>query len=131
MKLYCPTCGGATNYSLEKPKFCGSCGEPLTALGKFPAKRVFRSNPTNPTQMVQEVEEEEFSLPNIDQLDFILEGKGKISDRIKKLENIIGTSIGYEDDGYVRETGPTYLPDSIEADFMRDAGSSRRTHDQT
>lgn len=25
-KIYCPSCGGATEYTITKPKFCGSCG---------------------------------------------------------------------------------------------------------
>ena len=82
--------------------------------------------------MVQEVEEEEeFFTPDMDQLDFVLEGKGIINDRIKKLESIVGTSRGYPDDGYVRETGPTYSPNSIEEDFMKDAGSSPKAHGKT
>lgn len=27
MKLYCPSCGQGTEYSLTKPKFCAACGK--------------------------------------------------------------------------------------------------------
>lgn len=27
--IYCPTCGAKVEYSLEKPKFCTSCGSPM------------------------------------------------------------------------------------------------------
>lgn len=26
LKHYCPECGNPTNYALNKPKFCSSCG---------------------------------------------------------------------------------------------------------
>ena len=71
MKVYCPTCGSGTDYSLEKPKFCASCGEAFTALNKAPAKRVFKASSQNPTVIAQEVvQEEEFEAPLIDKLDF-------------------------------------------------------------
>ena len=63
MKVYCPTCGSGTEYSLKKPKFCAGCGEAFSALNKAAAKRVFRTDPKNPVATIQEeVEEEEGKL---------------------------------------------------------------------
>ena len=31
-KTYCTSCGSKVEYSLQKPKFCSSCGEPLGAI---------------------------------------------------------------------------------------------------
>jgi hypothetical protein len=32
LKIYCTECGGPTNYSSSKPKFCSSCGSPFDKL---------------------------------------------------------------------------------------------------
>jgi hypothetical protein len=129
MKVYCPTCGFGTEYSLTKPKFCSSCGEAFAVLNKVPAKRVFKVNPENPLGTVQEeAEEEEFVPPNLEKLDFDL--SGSTFAEIYKIENLLGTSNGKKD-GYVREADPTYSKESIEKDFLRDAGSSRPIDAQT
>ena len=31
-KTYCTSCGSKIEYSLTKPKFCSSCGEPLGSI---------------------------------------------------------------------------------------------------
>jgi len=31
MKLYCPSCGQATEYTINPPNFCGSCGKAYNA----------------------------------------------------------------------------------------------------
>ena len=106
MKVYCPTCGSGTNYTMTKPQFCSSCGEAFSALNKAPAKRVFKTDPQNPIATIQsEVAEEEFEMPNIDKLD--------IDIRASKLFNVMSLkdlAVGekQQNDGYVRETDPTY-----------------------
>ena len=77
MKLYCPTCGSGTEYSLHKPKFCGSCGESFSSIGKASAKKVFKTqNPPSIKQVIdrEEDEEEEFIAPVINRLDFEMQG---------------------------------------------------------
>jgi len=129
MKVYCPTCGSGTEYSLTKPQFCSSCGEAFAALNKAPAKRVFRVDPKNPLGTVQEeVEEEEFIPPNMEKLDFDLSGSTFAP--MHKIESLLGTSDGKKD-GYVREADPSYSKKSIGKDFLRDAGSSRPINAQT
>ena len=129
MKVYCPTCGSGTEYSLKKPRFCTGCGEAFSALNKAPAKRVFKTDPQNPIATIQEeVEEQEFEMPNMDKLD--------VDIRASQLFNIMSLkdlAVGekQQNDGYVREADPTYSKASFTEDFKRDAGSSSRNHEQT
>ena len=60
MKLYCPTCGAGTNYSLEKPKFCASCGKSFSVATRAPLGKVAPQKQANPVlNLPQEYEEEE------------------------------------------------------------------------
>ncbi len=43
MKAYCLTCGSPTEYSLNKPTFCGSCGESFSPLSKKATNKVFKT----------------------------------------------------------------------------------------
>ena len=128
MKIYCPTCGGGTNYTAVKPKFCASCGEAFSSLNKTPAKRVFKADPRNPIATIQEeVEEEVFEAPNIDKLDIDVNASRSFS--VMSLKDLAGSEQGQVSDGYVREVDSTYSKESFAEDFMRDAGSSRN-HEQ-
>tara|TARA_Y100000310_G_scaffold291067_1_gene318724 strand:- start:872 stop:1270 length:399 start_codon:yes stop_codon:yes gene_type:complete len=128
MKIYCPTCGGGTNYAATKPKFCSSCGEAFLVLNKTPAKRVFRADSKNPIATIQEeVEEEVFEAPNIDKLDIDVNASRSFS--VMSLKDLAGSEQGQVSDGYVREVDSTYSKESFAEDFMRDAGSSRN-HEQ-
>jgi hypothetical protein len=108
---------------MTKPKFCSSCGGSFSALAKTPAKRVFKADPQNPAATIQEeVEEEEFEMPNIDKLE--VEINVAKSFGVMSLKDLaVGET--QQDDGYMRETDPTYSKKSFEEDFRRDAGSSR------
>jgi hypothetical protein len=128
MKIYCPTCGGGTNYAAVKPNFCASCGEAFSAFGKTPAKRVFRADPRNPAATIQEeVEEEVFEVPNIDRLDIDINASRSFN--VVSLKDLASSDQDQVGDGYVREADPTYSKESFAEDFMRDAGSSRN-HEQ-
>jgi hypothetical protein len=115
---------------MTKPKFCSSCGEAFSALNKAPAKRVFRADPQNPTATVQEeIEEEEFEMPNIDKLHVDISASKTFN--IMPLKDLTNTNSEGLNDGYVRETDSTYSTESLAEDFLRDAGSSSRTNEQT
>jgi len=130
MKVYCPTCGSGTHYTKAKPQFCSSCGEAFSAISKTPAKRVFKASPQNPMATIQEeVEEEQFEMPNIDKLHYDVEASKQFE--VISLDKVAGTSEGSQSDGYVRETDPTYTAESLNEDFMRDAGSSRKNDAET
>ena len=128
MKVYCSTCGSGTNYTMTKPKFCSSCGGAFSALAKAPAKRVFKANPQNPVATVQEeVEEEEFEMPNMDKLEIDINTSRSFG--IVSLKDL-AVGEAQQNDGYVRESDPTYSKESFSEDFRRDAGSSRN-HEST
>ncbi len=130
MKVYCPTCGSGTHYTMTKPKFCSLCGEAFSALSKTAAKRVFKANPQNPMATIQEeVEEEEFRMPDINELDVDIQASRSFE--VASLKDLAGTAKDEQRDGYVREADPTYSAESLAEDFLRDAGSASRTHEQT
>ena len=125
MKLYCPSCGSGTEYTLNKPKFCASCGKSFTSIASAPtAKKVFKPTPKVAEVQAQEVEEEEEFYTSMSSLDFELEGRKGLN--VQRLEDIAGSSPNSFDDGYQREVDPTYTKESIAQDFLRDAGASRR-----
>ena len=128
MKLYCPTCGGGTNYSLDKPKFCASCGQPFTISSSTTPRKVSKPKLEDTKAEIEEIEEE-FEIPNIEKLQYHLEASQEFN--AVPLESIAGTNKGGESDGYVRETDPTYTAESLNEDFKRDAGSSRTTDAET
>ena len=128
MKIYCLTCGGGTNYTAAKPKFCASCGEAFSSLNKTPAKRVFKADPRTPIATTQEeVEEEGFEMPNMSKLNVEI-GESR-SYNITPLDKLAGSNLEGHNDGYVRDADLTYSKESFAEDFMRDAGSSRN-HEQ-
>lgn len=45
-KTYCTSCGSKIEYSLTKPKFCSSCGEPLGSMSHSKIKRT-RTEPND------------------------------------------------------------------------------------
>tara|TARA_R100000458_G_C8194573_1_gene187133 strand:+ start:144 stop:545 length:402 start_codon:yes stop_codon:yes gene_type:complete len=130
MKVYCPTCGSGTEYSITKPKFCSSCGETFSALNKTSAKRVFKTDPRNNTATIQEeVEEEEFEIPNINKLEVDISASRSFN--VASLKDLAGSNTEGLEEGYVREADTTYSAESLAEDFMRDAGSSNRANEQT
>ncbi len=131
MKLYCPTCGSGTNYSLDKPKFCASCGQPFTISSSTTPGKVSKPKPEDIRAKVEEIEEieEEFEMPQIEKLQYHLEASQEFN--AVPLGNIAGTNEGGESDGYVREADPTYTTESLNEDFRRDAGSSRTADAET
>jgi hypothetical protein len=115
---------------MKKPKFCNSCGEAFAGTNKLPAKRVFRTSPANPIEMVQEEEpEEEFEAPNINKLQFDLEGSPNI--HVTKIQDIIGSNEGEMENGYQREVDTSYSKENFAEDFLKDAGSSPRPNAET
>ena len=130
MKVYCPTCGSGTGYTMSKPKFCSSCGEGFSALNKTSAKRVFKADPRNSAATIQEeIEEEEFEVPNIDRLDVDIRASRDFN--VTSFKDLAGSNVGGLEDNYVREADTTYSAESLAEDFLRDAGSSSRANEQT
>jgi|TARA_R110002051_G_scaffold46469_2_gene93071 hypothetical protein len=135
MKLYCPTCGAATNYSMSKPRFCASCGDSFAASGNtargtaISKKQTAAGGPATPAPPRHEDEEEVFEVPDMDRLQYNLEISQDFN--VVSLDKVAGTSQGTQSDGYIREADPTYSAESFADDFMRDAGSSRKNNAET
>ena len=111
MKVYCQSCGSGYSYTLDKPKFCGSCGKLYT---KSTASTVDRNE--------EEDEEEGFST-NISSLEFEVNVNRKNGD---KLEDIIGSAAEGEEQ-FVRGKDSSYSKDTIKEDFFKDAGSIKKS----
>jgi len=115
---------------MSKPKFCSSCGEAFSALNAAPNKRIFKTNPKNPVATIQEeVEEEKFEMPDLVGLDVDIQGSKTF--KVELLKDIAGTNLEGRGDGYVREADTSYSAESLAEDFLKDAGSSSRSHEQT
>jgi len=127
--MYCSTCGCGTSYSMVKPKFCSSCGGTFSALEKTPAKRAFKASPQNPIATVQQEVEEEFEMPDMNKLDVDINVSRAFN--VMSFKEIAGTIPNHHDDGFIREADSSYSAESVVEDFMRDAGSSSRTNEQT
>ncbi len=54
LRAYCSSCGAANGYTLEKPKFCQSCGQSFGGLRPVPKKKAVK-----PQQVIEQQEEEE------------------------------------------------------------------------
>lgn len=89
-KHYCVNCGAGTAYEFEKPKFCGSCGQPFagTAVAKVIPKRV---EPPSIKELVEREETESSSFSDIDKDNFF-EITGLERNNVFKGEELIGSS---------------------------------------
>ena len=78
LSTYCQNCGGKNEYTITKPKFCSSCGTPLTqglaeAKGATPLKQSYVQS--RPIQ--KEVHDEDgtdiYEVPDISNLEYEIE----------------------------------------------------------
>jgi len=131
MKVYCTNCGSGTEYSLKKPQFCCSCGDPFAQISANSPRRVFKAKAPDVSSPVATEEEEEYEeeyIPSIDGLDIEIQASKNFTSI--PIDKIAGTNNGDRDD-YRREVDPSYSKESIVNDLMREAGSSRRSDAQT
>ena len=125
MKVYCTNCGSGTEYSLNKPQFCSSCGTPFAQLSASAPRRVFKAAPVVASAPIVDEDEEEYEeeyIPSLNGLDFDLQTSKSFNSA--PLDQIAGTSNG-ERDNYRREVDPSYSKESILNDLKWEAGSSR------
>ncbi len=117
MKIYCSHCGAGASYSMQKPKFCGSCGKPYINSSASAPKTITRNEPA-----VASTEEEDFEV-DIDKLEFDFKTYGTNKHR---LGDIVGSSNENETDES-RERDSSYSKANIEQDFLNDAGSIKKS----
>lgn len=101
LKVYCTECGAPTEYSLNKPKFCSSCGNPFIGTKKEQpvVQKVLMQKPTiaskRPNIQVEDFEDDDLEVtevnevPNLDGLNFDIQIQ---PDNVEKIGNIIGSS---------------------------------------
>ncbi len=71
-KTYCTSCGSKVEYSLQKPKFCSSCGEPLDIVNV--AKNVTRQGSVASQRQETSGEETNYShVPKVKGLQYEVE----------------------------------------------------------
>lgn len=122
LKVYCMDCGKPAEYTMEKPKFCQSCGSPFDK--KTNALSI--SKKVEPKQEIEEPEEEE-RIPNIKKLDFdvvIYEAKAT---SIKDLAQY-SMSAGEPGERIAPEVGQISTKDFLEQ-FQKEAGTLRNKND--
>ena len=51
MKIYCKKCGAPTEYISAKPKFCASCGQPLSATAAQATKAIQKPQKVEKTKV--------------------------------------------------------------------------------
>lgn len=125
MKVYCTNCGSGTEYSLNKPQFCSSCGTSFAQLSASAPRRTFKAAPVVASAPVVDEDEEEYEeeyVPSLNGLDFELQTSKSFNS--VPLDQIAGTNNG-EKDNYRREVDPSYSKESILNDLKREAGLSR------
>ena len=116
MKIYCQKCGTATEYSLNKPKFCFNCGSGFSTVNASAPKPI-----NNIPKVTQNEEEEEISVekvPDISKLDFDIDVRPQ---KGVKLNNLMGTHNGQSIDEPT-SSAPRISKEQALEDFKREAG---------
>lgn len=135
MKIYCQSCGNATDYSLSKPKFCASCGTGfqllatnVTAASPKTVTTTIPAAPKRPAQRVivspeEDTDDENFILPVVTEpISFELKGSGVKKEKIGEVANT-------RDDGYRRDRPKSKAKSKSAAlkQFSREAGPCDRS----
>tara|TARA_Y100000593_G_C4292178_1_gene328819 strand:+ start:229 stop:588 length:360 start_codon:yes stop_codon:yes gene_type:complete len=118
MKIYCTSCGAGASYSMQKPKFCGSCGKPYVASNASSSK----SKTVIAETVNEDYDEEDNFEVEIDALEFDFKTFGS---NVHKLGDIVG-SASEDNADESRERDASYSKRNIEQDFLNDAGSIKK-----
>ena len=65
-KLYCKSCGGGSEYTLTRPKFCNNCGKSMAGVAGHSCPAGHKGKPGVPGQL--EIEEESDEITTIPQI---------------------------------------------------------------
>ena len=121
MKLYCSKCGSGHSYSMQRPKFCASCGQPYMSTPSAIKKKRTAAKPVESKAQLEN--DEEFFEVRIDSLEFDLKTS---SANVHKLGDIVGSATEEQAEA-PRERDPSYDKGNIEKDFLNDAGSIKKS----
>ena len=100
LSTYCQHCGGKNEYTVTKPKFCSSCGQPLAAhLSDIKGVTPLKSTSSRARPIQAEVHDEDgtdiYEVPDISNLEYEIEVSnssftlGSIMPREPALENVV------------------------------------------
>jgi len=133
LKTYCSDCGAPTEYSLNKPKFCSSCGGAFDKKVALPALKPKRtiSKIQNPIQSesLDYIEDSEDTVdeidhvPNISSIDYELSLPQKNKETIG---NLIGTSNAGDEQNLDNLPKTKLNRKKFLEDFSKEAGSIRK-----
>ena len=84
--IFCTTCGAKIEYSSAKPKFCSSCGDPMSASVATVKKDRARRRPARKILEVGEDETDAYEVPELESLAYDIEVP---QDNIYKLGDIL------------------------------------------
>lgn len=78
LSTYCQNCGQKNEYTTTKPKFCSSCGTPLTqGLNEVKGATALKQSYTQARPIKKEVHDEDgtdvYEVPNISNLEYEIE----------------------------------------------------------
>ena len=136
LKIYCSECGSPTEYSLNKPKFCSSCGRSFQEniqANKSPGKDIATKKDFNKFKPIEnDLEEDDFSAVNED-IDVSkiniknLNIEYSKDDRDEtKIKDLIGTSSGGNPLRRIKTKKQKINKKQFLEDFQKEAGTLRR-----
>ena len=129
MKTYCQKCGGPTEYSVYKPKFCSACGLPLNSTASSPSSPVTDTAPVQHFPHKQpdessEIDEQTERIPLLSKLDIEIDAS---KPRSVKFGEIAGTKADGEGEGdFKRGLDADISSEDFRTQFMREAGSLKQ-----
>jgi len=135
LKIYCPDCGAPTEYSLNKPKFCSSCGSSFNGQvvkkEEKVVQKVLMQKPTiakRPNIEPEDYEDEDTEVtevnyvPEISDLSFDID----VSSRGKEtLGSIMGSSAGQSNELRKNKTFEKVDKKKVMEDFAKEGGAIR------
>ena len=126
MKIYCPHCGGPSQYAGEKPKFCSSCGNSLSILAEKQKNYVVHED----IDIDVEEELEKLNIGNMEGLDFEIEHPqcntitfGSLMNSMEKVPQANGEI------SFSNIARPKRTKKQVMNDFKKEAGTLRQSKD--
>lgn len=135
LKIYCPECGGPTEYSLNKPKFCSSCGSSFTGQvvkkEEKVVQKVLMQKPTiakRPNIEVEDYDDDEAETTEVDHVpeinnltfDIDVQPRGK-----ETLGSIMGSSAGQDNELRKNKSFEKVDKKKVMEDFAKEGGAIR------
>jgi len=134
MKLYCSNCGHPNSYTSQKPNFCINCGTNFNT-GEAPQQITNSNVNEEKLEDLVEIEEDDFAIDNIGELDVEIEGYGKpqgmtlgqvIDNAANSREEISKPPTQKGARKRLSKKAQQQMEKEVMEEFRREAGSTRR-----